>query len=115
LRLLHPGYIPSINGTAAAMAAQARKHKEGLWQWKEHENVAKALRKQLISIIEPAYLIHLVDEFSGFNKEVKELLNYLLQTYGHIRSMDLIETNQKFKSNWDPTESWQTVMTRIKQ
>jgi hypothetical protein len=84
-----PGYIPAVNGTAAAMAAQAHQHKEDLQQWKEHENVTKALHKQLISVIEPAYLTHLEDKFSSFNKfEVKELLNYLFQTYGHISSME---------------------------
>jgi hypothetical protein len=56
------------------------------------------------------------DKFSGFNKvEVKELLNDLFQTYSHISSIDLIENNCKFESDWDPTEPWQTVMTRIKQ
>jgi hypothetical protein len=111
-----PGYIPVVNGTAAAIAAQARQHKEDLRLWKEHENVTKALRKQLISVIEPAYLTHLEDEFSGFNKvEVKDLLNYLFQTYRHISSMDLIENNRKFESDWDPSEPWQTVMTCIKQ
>jgi hypothetical protein len=98
------------------MAAQARQHKEDLRQWKEHENVTKVLCKQLISVIEPAYLTHLEDEFSSFNKvEVKELLNYLLHTYEHISSMDLIENNRKFESDWDPSEPWQTVMTQIKQ
>jgi hypothetical protein len=58
----------------------------------------------------------LEDEFSGFNKvEVKDLLNYLFQTYRHISSMDLIENNRKFESDWDPSEPWQTVMTCIKQ
>jgi hypothetical protein len=71
-----PGYIPVVNGTAAAIAAQARQHKENLRLWKEYDNVTKALRKQLISVIEPAYITHLEDEFSGFNNvEVKDLLN----------------------------------------
>jgi hypothetical protein len=29
--------------------------------------------------------------------------------------MDLIENNHKFKSDWDPTKPWQTVMTQIRQ
>jgi hypothetical protein len=107
-----PGYIPVVNGTAAAIAAQTCQRKENLWIWKEHDNVTKALRKQLIGIIELAYISHLEDEFSGFNNVVvKDLLNYLFQTYGHISSMDLIENNCKFESNWDPTKPWQTVMT----
>jgi hypothetical protein len=111
-----PGYIPAVNRTAAAMAAQARQHKEDLRKWKEYENVTKVLRRQLIGVIEPAYLTHLEDEYSRFNKvEVKDLLNYLFQTYGHISSMDLIENNCKFESNWDPSELWQTIMTWIKQ
>jgi hypothetical protein len=111
-----PGYIPAVNGTAAAIATQTRQHKENLRIWKEHDNVTKALRKQLIGVIEPAYLSHLEDEYSGFNNvAVKDLLNYLFQNYGHISSMDLIENNRKFESDWNPTEPWQTVMTRIKQ
>jgi hypothetical protein len=38
--------IPVVNGTAAAIAAQTRQHKENLRIWKEHDNVTKALRKQ---------------------------------------------------------------------
>jgi hypothetical protein len=111
-----PGYIPAVNGTAAAIAAQAQQHKEDLHKWREYENVTKALRKQLISTVETAYITHLEDEFSGFNKvEVKDILSYLFQTYGHITSTDLIENNRKLESDWDPTEPWQTVMTRIKQ
>jgi hypothetical protein len=111
-----PRYIPAVNGTAAAIAAQARQRKEDLRQWREYENVTEALRKQLISAVETAYITHLEDEFSGFNKvEVRDILNYLFQTYGHITSMDLIENNRKLESDWDPTEPWQTVMTRIKQ
>jgi hypothetical protein len=79
---------------------QARQHKEDLRKWREYENITKALRKQLISAVEKAYTTHLEDEFSGFNKvEVKDILSYLSQTYGHITSTDLIENNRKLESN----------------
>jgi hypothetical protein len=29
--------------------------------------------------------------------------------------MDLLENNQKFESNWNPSKPWQTVMTCINQ
>jgi hypothetical protein len=62
-----PSCISVVNGTAAAMAAQAKQHKGDL-QMEEYKNVTEALCKQLISAIKPAYIANLEDKFSRFNK-----------------------------------------------
>jgi hypothetical protein len=65
---LFPGYLPAIQGTQVQIANQVLTHNENLRKWKEHKNVTKALQKQLIDAIEPPYIAHLEDPYSGFNK-----------------------------------------------
>jgi hypothetical protein len=92
---IFPGYLPAVQGTAAQVADQVRAHNETLRKWKEHENVTKALRKQLINAVDPAYIAHLKDPYSGFNNvPVKDILADLLENYGKIRSTDLLANNK---------------------
>jgi hypothetical protein len=94
---IFPGYLPVIgNGTQAQIADQVRAHNENVRKWKEHENVTKALRKQLIDTVDLAYIAHLEDPFSGFNKVmVKDILMDLFENYGKIRSTDLMANNKR--------------------
>jgi hypothetical protein len=76
----------------------------------------KALRKLLLDAIEPAYIAHLEDPFSGYNKvPVRDILRDLFTNYGKIRSTDLMANNKRFEEDWNPAETFQTVMARIKQ
>jgi hypothetical protein len=110
-----PGYLPAVQGTAAQVSDQVRAHNESLRKWKEHENVTKALRKQLIDSVEPAYIAHLEDPFSGYNKvPVKDILLDQFENYGKIRSTDLMANNKRMEEDWDPSETFQTLMARIK-
>jgi hypothetical protein len=78
-----PGYLPIVQGNNAQIADQIRTHNENLRKWKENENVTKALRKQILDAIEPAYIAHLEDPFSGFNKvAVRDILQDLFTNYG---------------------------------
>jgi hypothetical protein len=109
-----PGYLPIVQGTQAQIADQVRAHNENLRKWKENENVSKALRKLLIDVIEPAYIAHLEDPFSGYNKvAVRDILQDLFTNYGKIHSTDLMANNKRFEE--DLSETFQTVMARIKQ
>jgi hypothetical protein len=82
---IFPGYLPAVQGTAAQVSDQVHAHNQNLQKWKEHENVSKALRKQPIDAVDPAYITHLEDPYSGFNKVlVKDILSDLLENYGKI-------------------------------
>jgi hypothetical protein len=66
--------------------------------------------------VEPPYISHLEDPYSGFNKVlVKDLLHDLFQNYGKIQLTDLLANNKKFDEEWDPSETFQSIMARIKQ
>jgi hypothetical protein len=111
-----PGYLPVVQGTVAQISDQVRAHNENLRKWKEHENVTKALRKQILDSVEPAYLAHLEDPYSGFNKvPVQNILQELFENYGKIRSTDLMVNNKRFEEDWDPSDTFQTIMARVKQ
>jgi hypothetical protein len=113
---IFPGYLPVVQGTQAQISDQVQAHNENLRKWKEHKNVTKTIRKQLIDSVDPAYLAHLEDPYSGFNKvPVKDILLDLFDNYGKIRSTDLVANNKQFEEDWDPTETFQTVMARVKQ
>jgi hypothetical protein len=105
-----------VQGTQVQIADQIRGHNKNLRKWKENENVTKALQKQLIITIKPAYLAHLEDPFSGFNKvAVRDILHDQFTDYGKIRSTDLMACNKHFEEDWNPSETFQTVMAQIKQ
>jgi hypothetical protein len=69
-----PGYLLVVQGTQIQVADQIRAHNENLQKWKAHENVTKALRKQLIDAIEPDTLntwrIRLVASTSACQRSV---------------------------------------------
>jgi hypothetical protein len=72
--------------------------------------------KQIIDSVDQAYIAHLEDPYSGFNKvPVKDLLLDLFENYGKIRSTDLLANNKRMEEDWDPAETFQTIMARIKQ
>jgi hypothetical protein len=74
------------------------------------------LRKQLIDLVETAYIAHLDDPYSGFNKVlVKDILLDLFENYGKIRSTELQANIKRFDEDWDPSETFQTLMARVKQ
>jgi hypothetical protein len=113
---LFPGYLPAMQGMQAQIADQVCTHNENLQKWKEHENVTKALRKQLIDAVELPYITHLEDPYSGFNNVlVKDILHDLFENYGKIRSTNLLANNKKFDQEWDPLDTFQSVLARIKQ
>jgi hypothetical protein len=115
---IFPGYLPAVQGTQEQVANQVRAHNEALCQWKEFDNVTKALRKQLIDSVETAYIAHLdlEDPYSSSNKiPVKDILLDLVENYGKIRSTDLQANNKRFDEDWDPSETFQTLMAQVKQ
>jgi hypothetical protein len=113
---IFPGCLPAVQGIQAQVADQVQAHNENLQQWKEHKNVTKALCKQLIDSIEPAYIAHLDNPFSGFNKVlVKDILLDLFENYRKIRSTDLLANNKRFDEDWDPSETFQTIMAWVAQ
>jgi hypothetical protein len=46
---------------------------------------------------------------------VKDILLDLFENYGKIRSTNLMANNKHFDEDWDPSETFQTIMARIKQ
>jgi hypothetical protein len=112
---IFPGYLPGVQGTAVQVCDQVQSHNKNLCKWKEHENVTKVVRKQLIDSVDPAYIAHPEDPFSGFNKVlVKDLLLDLFENYGKIRSTNLMANNKQMEEDLDPSETFQTIMARIK-
>jgi hypothetical protein len=108
---IFPGYLPVVQGTQAQISDQVQAHNESLRKWKEYENVTKALWKQLIDSVDPAYIAHLEDPYRGFNKvPVKDILLDLFDNNGKLWSTELLANNKQFEEDWDPTETFQTVM-----
>jgi hypothetical protein len=67
-------------------------------------------------VIELPYIAHLEDPYSGFNKVlVKDILHDLFENYRKIRSTDLLANNKTFDEEWDPSDTFQSIMARIKQ
>ena len=96
LRPLHPGILVIPQGTTAHMAATLRdQHKEALRLFLECKNVEKALQQQLTESINTIYLDALRDaNTNALNLPIRDVLQYLYDTYGDIAPEILSEKRQ---------------------
>jgi hypothetical protein len=66
--------------------------------------------------VDPAYIGYLDDPSSGFNKVlVKDIKLDLFKNYGKIRSTDLLANNKRLEEDWDPADTFQTIIACTKQ
>jgi hypothetical protein len=53
---------------------------EDLHQWREYNNVTKALQKQILNAVESDFIAHLNNKFSSYNDvKINKLLDFLLE------------------------------------
>lgn len=108
--------IPVPAPTAAVIGAIIRDHTESLREWREYNNVHAALKKQLINAIEPIYLRAKKDRHVGFNNiSLRELLSFLMTTYGELQPQDLLRNQQKINEPWDPNMPFETMIDQIEE
>jgi hypothetical protein len=102
---------PPVAGAAAAIANQARVFDEAYHQYQEYNNVVKALRKQLVSAVDEAYLIALKHDCTMYNAvPLEQMLTHLYAEYGEISHEDYKLNDTKFNEPWDGAEPIELIV-----
>jgi hypothetical protein len=76
--------------------------------------VQQALKKQIISVFEPMYLDILNDNMVCYAKiTVRDMLDYLFETYGNITAIDLEINFENMRRVWDPQQPVESLFKQI--
>ena len=113
-----PTQHPTIprNSTEAATSTIVRRHVEKVREWKEYNNIQRALKKQLATAIEHIYLDAHYDDNVGYeNVSIHVLIQYLFDEFGDITPIDLRANAKRLDEEWDPNQPIQTLYSRIKE
>jgi hypothetical protein len=85
-----PGRAPAAiegGGTAAKISAEKYRWEEATNDFKTYNTVKSALKKQIMTVIEPMYIEILNDDLVGFaNTTSRDMLDHLFLSYGSITS-----------------------------
>jgi hypothetical protein len=110
-----PGWDPSnTDGTATQISAARHIWEEDFQTYSTYTSVQQALKKQIISVIEPIYLDILNDNMVGFtNISARDMLEPLFGTYGNITTVDLEINFEHMLRAWDPQQPVESLFKQI--
>jgi hypothetical protein len=76
--------------------------------------VQQALKKQIISVLEPMYLDILNDNMVGYaNISARDMLDYLFETYVNITAVGLEINFEHMRRAWDPQQPVESLFKQI--
>jgi hypothetical protein len=101
-----PGRSPTTiegGGTEAHISAAKHRWEEATSDFKTYNTVQSALKKQIITVIEPMYIEILNDYLVGFaNTTSRYMLDHLFLSYGSITAVDIEQNFENMRNAWDP-------------
>ena len=73
-----------------------------------------ALKKNIVTVVEPVFLYPLVDQITGFG-QLSELtmIQHLFTSYGSIEKINLEENEVKMMGTYDPTEPLSRLIEKL--
>jgi hypothetical protein len=82
-------------------------------KYQEYTDVVKALRKQLVSAVDEAYIIALKHDRTMYNAvPLEQMLAHLRDEYGEISHEDYKLNEAKFNEPWDEAEPIELIVAR---
>jgi hypothetical protein len=103
-----PGRAPAAiegGGTAAQIIAEKHRCEEATTDFKTYKTVQSALKKQIITVIEPMYIEILIDDLVGFaNTTSRNMRYHLFLSYGSITAVDIEKSFENMRKAWDPQQ-----------
>jgi hypothetical protein len=110
-----PGRAPSAtDGTAAQISSARHLWEEDVQTYRTYTSVQQALKKQIIGVFEPIYLIILNDKMVGYaNISARDMLDLFFETYGNITAVDLDINFEHMRRAWDPHQPVETLFKQI--
>jgi hypothetical protein len=112
-----PGRAPAAiegGGTAAQISAEKHCWEEATNDFKTYNTVQGALKKQIITVVEPMYIETLNDDLVGFaNTTSRDILDHLFLSYGSITAVDIEQNFENMLKVWDPQQPVETLFKQI--
>ena len=100
----NPGVHPVVatGSTGAQIAHVKREHEEFMRELRLFKAVENALKNQLVNAIDDIYIKDIWDRVTGFvTRSVRDILQYLYQTYGSVTPAQLTANNERFRAPYD--------------
>ena len=98
----NPGPGPTIppNATGCQIAEAQDLHKKIRKLHKEEQNVARALKNQIVNAFEEQHLHDLKEEHVGHNNtSIAQKITYLCKNYGKITDTDLLDNKENMNQD----------------
>jgi hypothetical protein len=110
-----PGRARSnTDGTAAQISAARHIWEEDVKTYRTCTSVQQALKKQIISVFEPMYLVILNDSMIGYATiSAIDKLDNLFETYGYITAVDFEINFEHVRRAWDPQQPVESLFKQI--
>ena len=75
-----------------------------------------ALKKQIVTAVQPVFLSPLVDQLKDFGQvTTHQILQHLFKSYGAIDKIDLQENAVKMMETYDPAEPLSHIIKQLKK
>jgi hypothetical protein len=104
----------TTDGTAAQINTACHLREEDVQTYRTYTSVEQALKKQIISVVEPMYLEILNDKMVGYaNISARDMLDHLFDNYGSITAVDLEINFEHMRRAWDPQQPVETLFKQI--
>ena len=111
-----PGGAAGIppNSTGPQIAAIERQFNKALHQSMEYKNLTDASKKFIQDGIDDMYLKCFTDRNVGLaHVTLREILEYLFQSYGNITQYDIEDNDKKLKEKWDANTPIEMLFDQI--
>jgi hypothetical protein len=87
---------------------------EATIDFKTYNTVQSALKKQIITVVEPMYIEILNDDLVDFvNTTSRDILDHLFLSYGSITTVDIEHNFEYMREAWDPQQPVETLFKQI--
>jgi hypothetical protein len=112
-----PGRAPVViegGGTAAQISANKHRWEEATIAFKTYNTIQSALKKQIITVVEPIYIEILNDDIISFaNTTSRDILDQLFISYSSITAVDIEKNFENMRKAWDPQHPVETLFKQI--
>jgi hypothetical protein len=112
-----PGRAPAaieVGGTAAQISANKHRWEEATNDFKTYNTVQSALKKQIITVVEPMYIEILNYDLVGFASTTSgDMLAHLFLSYGSITAVYIEQNFENMRKAWDPQQPVETLLKKI--
>ena len=92
-------------GSAQEQALGTEKFRQNQALFRKYTTVDRALKKHIVTAVEPVFLFPLVDKLTGFGRvSTLTMLQHLFSSYRAINKIELEENAVKIMGPYDPAE-----------